>query len=541
MEMTFNTPVGAGASSQCGRVMYNDYHIYNASSASSNYNSALPNSQTFTQCSQQPHVMSPQEEMLEFALFDLSSFVTPVVVPTLSTTFNPSPMIVKQGDTADQVTVNVTNTSATTQIYSSVVLTITLPTGLTATALTDSTGGWTCTVGTLTCTRTTSIAASASDSVTLTVSVPPYGSGSTTTGLIAATASSPNFSNNVSATDTVIFQQPPTITWPTPANIVFGTALSATQLNASASVPGSFIYSPTAGTVLSVGPHTLSATFSPTDTTDYTTATATVILTVIPATPAIALTSNANPVFLSNPVTFTATITSLATPPTGTIVFMDGANQIGSGTVSSGVATFTTSSLSNAIHAITAVYSGDASYGPASSPVLSENVVDFTLASVGSGASTVPATAVASYPIAVTPVGGSAMPGAIAFTVTGLSLGSTASFSPATLSAGSAATTITLNVQLPGKAALESPPRPFKGSSLPIALCLILLPFAARLRKAARRWGNLAALALVGAALAVGLNGCGGGGSLKSQSYSLTVTATSGNLSHTLPLTLTVK
>jgi hypothetical protein len=94
MQMTFNTPVGAAASSQCGRVMYNDYHIYNASSAGSSYNSALPNGQTFSQCSQQPHIMTPQEEMLEFALFDLSSFVTPVVVPTLSMTFNPSPLSV---------------------------------------------------------------------------------------------------------------------------------------------------------------------------------------------------------------------------------------------------------------------------------------------------------------------------------------------------------------------------------------------------------------------------------------------------------------
>jgi hypothetical protein len=540
MEMTFNTPVGAAAASQCGRVMYNDYHIYNAASAGSSYNSALPNGQTFSQCSQQPHVMSPQEEMLEFALYDLSSFVTPVVIPTLSIAFNPSPMIVKQGDTADTVTINVTNTSATTQIYSSVVLTLQLPVGLTATALTDATGGWTCNVATLTCTRTTSIAASASDSVTLTTSVPAYGTGSTTTGVITATASSPNFSNNVSGTDTVIFQQPPTITWSTPANIVYGTALSGTQLNATASVPGSFSYLPATGTVLSVGPHTLTVTFSPTDTTDYTPATFTVTLTVIPATPALALTANTNPVFLANSVTFTATITSFATPPTGTIVFMDGATQIGSATVSGGVATLTISTLTTAINSITAVYSGDASYGPASSGVLSEKVVDFTIASVGSGASTAPASGVASYPIAITPVGGSAMPGAIAFTVTGISLGSTASFSPVTLSAGSGATTIMLSVQLPGKAALDEPARPFKGSALPIALCLILLPFAGRLRKVARRWRNLAVVALLGVALVVGLNGCGGT-NLKAQPYSLTVTAASGPLSHTLPLKLTVQ
>ena len=43
----------------------------------------------------------------------------------------------------------------------------------------------------------------------------------------------------------------PTITWATPADIIYGTALSATQLNATATVPGTFVYTPAAGTVLS--------------------------------------------------------------------------------------------------------------------------------------------------------------------------------------------------------------------------------------------------------------------------------------------------
>src|ERR1035438_8899661 len=371
MQMTFNTPVGAPAANQCGRVLFNEYHVFNTASGGAIY----PAECTFST------TMTPQEEMLEFALFDLSSFVTPVVVPTLSIGFNPSPMIVKQGDSADQVTVNVTNTSASTQIYSSVILTLTLPTGLTATALTDATGGWKCTIGTLTCTRTTSIAASASDSVTLTVSVQPYGPGAA--GSIVATASSPNFSSNVTASDQVVFQQPPAITWATPANIVYGTALSGTQLNASSPVAGSFSYTPSAGTVLSVGPHTLTASFPPPDTIHYPTSTASVILTVVPATPALSLTSNANPVFMSNAVTFTATISSFATPPTGTVTFYDGGTQIGTGTVTNGVATLATTALSNQIHSITAVYSGDTSYGPASSGAVSEKVVDFSVAPAG--------------------------------------------------------------------------------------------------------------------------------------------------------------
>ena len=72
----------------------------------------------------------------------------------------------------------------------------------------------------------------------------------------------------------------PVITWPAPAAITQGTALSTTQLRATASVPGAFIYTPAAGTVLATGTHTLSLTFTPSDTTRYTTATASTTITV---------------------------------------------------------------------------------------------------------------------------------------------------------------------------------------------------------------------------------------------------------------------
>jgi hypothetical protein len=77
------------------------------------------------------------------------------------------------------------------------------------------------------------------------------------------------------------------LTWATPAAITYGTALSSTQLNATANVPGTFSYSPPAGTILNAGKQTLMATFTPTDTTIYSTATASISLTVNKATPAI--------------------------------------------------------------------------------------------------------------------------------------------------------------------------------------------------------------------------------------------------------------
>jgi hypothetical protein len=78
------------------------------------------------------------------------------------------------------------------------------------------------------------------------------------------------------------------ITWvPTVATIPYGTALGAAQLDATAAtaggvaIPGTFVYTPAAGAVLPVGTQTLSVTFTPTDTVDYTTATASVPITVV--------------------------------------------------------------------------------------------------------------------------------------------------------------------------------------------------------------------------------------------------------------------
>jgi hypothetical protein len=79
----------------------------------------------------------------------------------------------------------------------------------------------------------------------------------------------------------------PTITWNTPAPITYGTALSNVQLDATASVAGTFVYSPAAGTVLQAGSQKLTTTFTPSDTTTYSTATATVQLAVTQAAPMI--------------------------------------------------------------------------------------------------------------------------------------------------------------------------------------------------------------------------------------------------------------
>lgn len=90
---------------------------------------------------------------------------------------------------------------------------------------------------------------------------------------------------NVSVT---VAKTVPNIEWASPNPIPYGTPLGAVQLNASASVAGTFDYSPAAGEVLSTGSHKLSAIFTPNDGTSYSRATAMVSLAVTRATPTIA-------------------------------------------------------------------------------------------------------------------------------------------------------------------------------------------------------------------------------------------------------------
>jgi len=360
------------------------------------------------------------------------------------------------------------------------------------------------------------------------------------TGTITATVSSAIFSTNPSFTDTVIFQQQPAITWATPANIVYGTPLSGAQLDASSTLPGTFAYSPAAGTILPVGQQMLNVTFTPTDSVHYTTQTASVTLRVVPGTPTITLTSSANPAFMTAAVSFTASLPSYASSETGTMTFYSGSTVLGTANVSEGSATFTTTSLAAGSQSITAAYSGDANYGPATSSAITETVQDFTLTFVsGNGAVTAQPGGQAVYSLVITPTNGTLLPGAVTLSASNLPLGTTASFSPATVASGSAATDVAMTITLPGKSAYEQPRSPFGGGALPVALGLVLLPFAGRLRRGRARLARLAVLFAIGAALAVGFTGCGA--KTSPQNFSFTITAASGSLSHSLTPGLTVE
>jgi probable HAF family extracellular repeat protein len=90
----------------------------------------------------------------------------------------------------------------------------------------------------------------------------------------------------------------PVVSWNTPAAISYGTLLGAAQLNATANVPGTFVYSPAAGTMLSAGSNQiLSVAFTPTD-ANYTAVPATTVsINVLKGTPVVSWNAPADIVY----------------------------------------------------------------------------------------------------------------------------------------------------------------------------------------------------------------------------------------------------
>ncbi|HEV3342173.1 MAG TPA: Ig-like domain-containing protein, partial [Pirellulales bacterium] len=120
----------------------------------------------------------------------------------------------------------------------------------------------------------------------------------------------------VAATATInVDQAAPSITWANPADITYGTALSSAQLDATASVPGTFTYTPATGTVLPAGNgQTLSVSFAPTDSTDYATGKATAAINVARATPTLDLSAPGG-VYNGTPFPASLTIDGITNSP----------------------------------------------------------------------------------------------------------------------------------------------------------------------------------------------------------------------------------
>ncbi len=142
-------------------------------------------------------------------------------------------------------------------------------------------------------------------------------------------------------------------------NGVKNTLTAALALNASGAA--TFTTS-----TLAVGAHSITASYSGDTSHDASTSTDSGALPwsqIVEEQTAVALTSSVNPSQVGQSVTFTATVTALnggTVPPDGTLSFVDGTTTLASVQLSGGVAAFTTTTLANGLHPITAVYSGDA-------------------------------------------------------------------------------------------------------------------------------------------------------------------------------------
>lgn len=85
------------------------------------------------------------------------------------------------------------------------------------------------------------------------------------------------------------------------------------------------------------------------------------------------LASSAPAAVAGTSVTLTATVAGVpGFPPSGGVTFRDGATVLGTGTLIGGSATLTTAALAAGTHALTASYTGDASYGAGTSSALTQ-------------------------------------------------------------------------------------------------------------------------------------------------------------------------
>jgi len=260
----------------------------------------------------------------------------------------------------------------------------------------------------------------------------------------------------------------------------------------------------------------------------------------------------------NGPVVMTATVSpsSGSGTPTGTVTFFNGTTQIGTGTLNSGVATYSynPSSLAAETYSVLASYGGDSAFvgSTSSTQTLTVNPApDFTI-----GAS--PTTVTISSPgqqgttvVTITPSGGFNQ--TITFSgasCSGLPAGASCSFSPASVTPDGGAVNTTMTMATT-RASSAIPHWPLgQKQSLFFALIvpglLMLGPTRRGKRWSARGAGGMLMVLLFGLSM-IGLNACGsgsssgGGGGTPGGTYTVTTTATASGLSHSTTLTLVVK
>ncbi|MGH9680770.1 MAG: Ig-like domain-containing protein, partial [Candidatus Acidiferrales bacterium] len=300
---------------------------------------------------------------------------------------------------------------------------------------------------------------------------------------------------------------------------------------------------------LTAGSHTITATYS--GDSNFTSSSNTLTQVVVAKTnTSTALISSTNPSNSGQSVTFTATVTpaSGTAVPTGTVSFLDGANSLGAAVAldGAGKATLMISTLSVGSHTITATYSGDSNFA-ISWGTVNQSVTgpDFTV-SVTQPPMAVTAGQSTTMTVGVAPLNGSTQ--SVSFRCNGLPTGATCSSTPVTLT-GTGSQNATVTVQTTARSVVPVLPRapwvPAGPAAIAVAGMAALAWIASRTRRPRLRAVLACAVLLVAAAALTSCtsNGSSSGGSTGTPAgtYSISVTGTSGNDSHTTStVTLTV-
>jgi hypothetical protein len=309
---------------------------------------------------------------------------------------------------------------------------------------------------------------------------------------------------------------------------------------------------------LTIGSHPVTASYG--GDSGYNAATSAVLTQVVGRIPTVITIIDSAPAqLLHTGVTFTANVTAPSPNATGTVTFMEGTTIVGTAPLSAngGVivtlttnanAAYATSNLVTGLHQIVAVYSGDSNFAPSTSAPVPNTVEDFTNTNSGAASQNVFPGAATTYTFTLAPVSATTFLDDVTVAVDGLPPGSTYTFSPSTIKAGSGSTQITLNVQTSSSLSAQNrEPQngPAPRNELPIALGMVgLLGIGAarKLRRKIPRTLMLLMLTLGSLLPIAALSGCAGGYfTLNPTTFSLTVTGTEGPIQHAATATLIVQ
>ncbi len=292
--------------------------------------------------------------------------------------------------------------------------------------------------------------------------------------------------------------------------------------------------------------HTITAVYSGDDNW-LTSTSAPLVLTVPSASAAVTLTTSTSVALAGTPVTLTASVNEAATSstttatttaaPTGTVVFYDGANILGSATLatSQGLSTaqLVTSNLSGGNHSLTAAYLGDTNFSAATSSPVTVTVQSYTVAPSATSLTLAPGqSGTITYSVAA--VGG--LNSAVQFGCAApADTGTTCSFNPASVT-GSGTTTLTITTTGSSSTSGNScDPFHRKGAGLFLGALLCLAPLGWRGHRRLR--GRLLALCLLAG---IGMAGLGCSSTKLSSSLPPQNTVTpSGSLQFTITTAVT--